>query len=47
MKKHNKENLPIDIFKNIPKDKIPSDILGSYVGMDEDGEPPVQDADDL
>jgi len=26
---------------------IPSDVLGSYTGITEDGERPVQDADDL
>lgn len=26
---------------------ISTDVLGSYTGMGEDGEPPVQDADDL
>lgn len=26
---------------------IASDVLGSYTGIGEDGEPPVQDADDL
>lgn len=29
------------------KGEIPSDIQGSYTGMDIDGGPPVQDADDL
>lgn len=24
-----------------------SDVLGSYTGITEDGEPPIQDADDL
>lgn len=24
-----------------------SDVLGSYTGVTEDGEPPIQDADDL
>ena len=28
-------------------DEIPSDVLGSYTGMAEDGSRPVQDADDL
>ena len=27
--------------------EIPSDVLGSYTGMDENGEVPEQDADDL
>lgn len=48
MKRRNKkEDLPTEIFKKIPKEKIPSDVLGSYVGIDADGEAPVQDADDL
>ena len=29
------------------KEKIPSDVLGSYTGMGKNGEKPVQDADDL
>jgi len=29
------------------KDRIPSDVLGSYTGLTKDGERPVQDADDL
>lgn len=29
------------------KEEIASDILGSYTGLDEDGEAPEQDADDL
>lgn len=28
-------------------DEIPADVLGSYTGSPEDGEEPVQDADDL
>lgn len=28
-------------------DKIPSDVEGSYTGIGEKGQPPVQDADDL
>lgn len=47
MKKKNKNNLPLDIFKNIPHEKIPSDVLGSYIGVDENGDVPEQDADDL
>ncbi len=27
--------------------QIPSDVLGSYTGVPEDGEEPIQDADDL
>ena len=30
-----------------PEDGVPSDVLGSYTGIDEDGGPPAQDADDL
>lgn len=29
------------------KEKIPSDVLGSYTGVPQDGEKPEQDADDL
>ena len=29
------------------KEKIPSDVLGSYTGVPQDGEKPAQDADDL
>jgi len=29
------------------EEDIPSDVLGSYTGMAEDGSRPVQDADDL
>ncbi len=47
MKKKNKNELPLDILKNIPHEKIPSDILGSYVGLDADGDVPEQDQDDL
>lgn len=28
-------------------EEIPSDVLGSYTGVPEEGEIPVQDADDL
>lgn len=28
-------------------EEIPADVLGSYTGMTDDGEKPVQDADDL
>lgn len=42
---------PLVIFPGLASDlepnKIPSDVLGSYTGMTEDDEKPVQDADDL
>ncbi len=48
MKKEDKEEKITDVFKDISADDdIPSDVLGSYVGIDSDGEYPIQDADDL
>ena len=46
MDKKNKPSKAIDNFHQNKKD-IPSDVLGSYTGTDEDFEAPVQDADDL
>lgn len=34
-------------FQEQGRGSIPSDVLGSYTGSPEDGEHPVQDADDL
>ena len=36
-----------DIRPEYDTDDIPSDVLGSYTGTGEDGDYPVQDADDL
>lgn len=48
MKKEDKKEKITDVFKDISADDdIPSDVLGSYVGIDSDGEYPIQDADDL
>ncbi|MBC8611943.1 Uncharacterised protein [uncultured Ruminococcus sp.] len=33
--------------KSTEKNKIQSDVQGSYTGIGEDGDRPVQDADDL
>lgn len=33
--------------ENFNNEKIKSDVNGSYTGCPTDGEPPVQDADDL
>ncbi|MEE0682173.1 MAG: hypothetical protein ACLVML_08090 [Candidatus Gastranaerophilaceae bacterium] len=35
------------VFPELNKQDIPSDVLGSYTGITEKGERPVQDADDL
>lgn len=46
-KKHYEENDP-EIHNSLNnKEGIPSDVLGSYTGVPEDGEEPIQDADDL
>lgn len=34
-----------DTFEN--KQEIQSDVMGSYTGIPEDGDRPIQDADDL
>lgn len=36
-----------DRFSYDNAEPIPSDVLGSYTGLTQDGSPPVQDADDL
>lgn len=49
-KKKNAENMqktPQQIAKEIAESRFPSDVMGSYTGITEDGEKPVQDADDL
>ena len=38
---------PSDFRTTAETPPIASDVLGSYTGITEDGEPPVQDADDL
>jgi len=38
---------PRSWIEPITDDGIPSDVLGSYTGMDADGGAPSQDADDL
>lgn len=48
----NKNASPTDTLesKNVnpnSSNEIYSDVLGSYVGITEDGEEPIQDADDL
>ena len=35
------------VLREIPQSGIPSDVLGSYTGMDADESWPVQDVDDL
>ena len=36
-----------DLLSHEGKQAIPSDVLGSYTGLTNDGDAPVQDADDL
>ena len=38
---------PIDVYVSIGCEGIPSDILGSYTGLNQMEEIPEQDADDL
>lgn len=42
--KKSKEAVKAYHKKNEP---IPSDVFGSYTGITKDGDPPVQDADDI
>lgn len=37
----------VDTMPGMNKTEIPSDVLGSYTGIDLDNDRPVQDADDL
>ncbi len=48
-KKTNKQQATNSYNDSTNKDKqqIHSDVLGSYTGTPEDGEEPIQDADDL
>lgn len=47
------QNKPMDpailaaTMRKLSRRGIPSDVEGSYTGTGRDGEPPVQDADDL
>ena len=36
-----------EVFPPPAQEAIPSDVLGSYTGKTDSGEPPTQDADDL
>jgi len=48
MKKQNYAENDSEIHNSVKdKKEIPSDVLGSYTGVPEDGEEPIQDADDL
>lgn len=50
MNKHKNQQDETAEAQNINPDNtsnVFSDVLGSYTGVTEDGEPPIQDADDL
>lgn len=49
MKQKNKNatEKALEITENFNTEEIPSDVNGSYTGCPEDGERPIQDADDL
>lgn len=46
-KKHNDPKELAQAMRRMQQGPIPSDVLGSYTGTDEEGGAPVQDADDL
>ena len=45
--KKSKKNKKKAVDSTLKSNVLPSDVLGSYTGVPESGEKPVQDADDL